>query len=414
MILIIMAGSWLGLTKLRATQSQRPTYQTAPVEKGTLVVTISASGQVSAANSGEVKTAAAGVIKKIYVKNDQVVKSGAKIAEIELDQTAQQKYTQALASYQSAKNTLAAARANLYTTQADMFTNWQAYMDKAQNATYQNADKTPNNAQRNQTDFQITNNNWLATEAKYQNQQAAVTQAQTSLNSAWMSLQQLSPTIVAPISGKVTGLSLQIGSVLTSQQTTSGADTAQKIASIQTDAVPTITVNLSEVDIPQVEVGNQAQVTFSAFPKQTFSGQVISIDTVGSIGSGVTTYPAVIKLDHQVEKMLANMSADAQIITETKNDVLLVPASAVQIQNGQSNVRILENGQAKMVKVEIGAATTNQMEIVSGLTAGQLVITSTSVNTKSGSTSATSPFSALGGNRSFGGGGTVRINNGGR
>jgi hypothetical protein len=69
-----------------------------------------------------------------------------------------------------------------------MFTNWQKYMDKAQNATYQNADGSANSDQRNLTDFRVTDNNWLAAEAKYKNQQAAVTQAQTALNSAWLSL----------------------------------------------------------------------------------------------------------------------------------------------------------------------------------------------------------------------------------
>lgn len=405
--LIIIAAGWFGLSKLNSNKSQQPIYQTTQVEKGTLVVSISASGQVSAANSGEVKTSAAGVVKKIYVKNDQVVKSGDKIADIDLDQTAKQKYTQALSSYQSAKNALASAQANLYTTQSDMFTNWQKYMDKAQNATYQNADKTPNTSQRNQTDFQITDDNWLATEAKYKIQQATVTQTQTALSSAWMSLQQLSPTIVAPISGKVTGLSLQIGSVLTSQQSSSGTDTAQKIASVQTDAVPTITVNLTEVDIPKVEVGNKATVTFSAFPDKTFTGQVVSIDTVGSVSSGVTTYPAVIKLDTQVEKMLANMSADANIITQTVNDALLAPASAIQTKNGVSTAKILKNGQVESVTVKIGESNTSQVVINSGLSEGDNVVTSTTqtkTSTAKTNTTTSSPFSAFG-VRTGGGGG---------
>ncbi len=414
-LLLIFATSWLGFSLLRPTKSQQPQYQTIQVEKGTLVVSISASGQVSAANSGEVKTSASGVVKKIYVENDQTVESGAKIADIELDQTAKQKYTQALASYQAAKNSLELAKANLYTTQAEMFTNWQKYMDKAQNATYQNADGSPNSEQRNLTDFRVTADNWLAAEAKYKNQQAAVTQAQTALNSAWMSLQQLSPTVVAPISGKVTGLSLQIGSVLTSQQTSSGTDTAQKIASIQTDAVPTITVNLTEVDIPQVEVGHKATITFNAFPDKTFTGEVVSIDTVGSVSSGVTTYPAVIRLDTQVEKMLPNMTADANIIARVVTDALLVPTSAVQTKNGVSTVNVMKNNQPSSVTVEIGESTATQVEIKSGLAEGDLVVTNTINNYSqtTGSQNTTSPFSALGGNRMMGGPGvTVRTTGG--
>ena len=397
-LFMFVGGGWLVYSQLTPNQSAQPTYKTSQVEKGTLVVSLSASGQVASANSGEVKTSAAGVVKKIYVSNDQEVTSGAKIAEIELDQTAKQKYTQALASYQSAKNQLASAQAALYTTQSDMFTQWEAYMDKAQNATYQNADGSANTEKRTLTDFRITSNDWLASEAKYKIQQEAITQAQTSLSSAWMSLQQLSPTIIAPISGKVTGLSLQVGSVLTSQQTTSGTDTAQKIASIQTDAVPTITVNLTEVDIPKVEVGNKATITFTAFPDKTFTGEVISIDTVGSVSSGVTTYPAVIKLDSQVEKMLPNMSADANIITKTVTDTLLVPASSVQTKDGVSTVQVVQDNKITSVTVEIGESTTSQVEIISGLAEGDTIVTSTvKATSTTQSTSSSSVFSSMGG-----------------
>jgi HlyD family secretion protein len=158
-------------------------------------------------------------------------------------------------------------------------------------------------------------------------------------------------------------------------------------------------VNLTEIDIPQVEVGNKATVTFSAFPDKTFTGEVVSIDTVGSITSGVTTYPAVIKLDSQVEKMLPNMSADANIITQSITDTLLVPVSAIQTKNGVSTVKVLQNGQPNEITVEIGEATSTQVEVKSGLAVGDEVVTSTSVaggSTAKKSTTTTSPFSTMG------------------
>jgi HlyD family secretion protein len=103
-------------------------------------------------------------------------------------------------------------------------------------------------------------------------------------------------------------LSLQEGSVITG---------SQKIASIKTDAVPTVSINLTEIDAPRIKIGNQTTITMDAFPGKSFTGKVVSIDTVGSITSGVTVYPTVIKFDSANLDVLSNMSAQASIITKT-------------------------------------------------------------------------------------------------
>ena len=233
---LLLATGWFTFSKVRGSQSQTPKYQTAEVEKGTLTVVVSASGQVSSQNSAVVDTQASGVVKKVYVENGQKVKSGDKIAELDLDMIGQQRSSQSFAGYQSAKNNLETAKINYYALQSDLLTNWKAFMDLAQTSLYENSDKSPNTANRQLPEFMVTNNDWLGTEAKYKQQQNVVSQALTSLNSAWISYQQSSLIIYAPISGTVTGLSLQVGSVLTAQSNNSGTATSQKIASIQTDA----------------------------------------------------------------------------------------------------------------------------------------------------------------------------------
>jgi RND family efflux transporter MFP subunit len=390
--------------KVFSNKQQQPQYQTAQVEKGSLIVTVTASGQVSAANSATVDTEASGVVSKIYVKNGQNVKTGDKIAEIDLDLEGKQRASQSLASYQNAKNSLETAKTNYYTLQSDMLTKWKTYMDIAQSSTYQNSDSSPKTGERQLPQFMSTDDDWLATEAKYKNQENVVNQAQTALNSAWLSYQQTSPTIYAPISGTVTGLSLQIGSVLTSQSNTSGTATAQKIASIQTDASPTIQINLTQIDTPKVKVGNKATLTFDAFPGKTFTGEVVSIDTIGTVSSGVTTYLAVIKLDTEVPDIFSNMTASASIITQMKDNVFLVPTSAVQTQNGQSFVRIIKNGKMEQADVETGLSSSTQVEIVSGLSEGNTIVTSivsTSGTSQQGNSQTQSPFSGIGGGGTF-------------
>lgn len=385
----------------------KPQYQTAKAEKGALVQTVTASGQVSAANNTSVTTQASGVVSKVFVKNDQTVKTGDKIAELELDLDGKLRASQALASYQSAKNTLESAKATFYSLQSTMLTDWKTYMDTAQSSSYQNADGSPKSDQRQLPQFVSGSDDWLYAEAKYKNQQAVVVQAQTSVNSGWLNYQQASPVIYAPINGTVTGLSLQKGTVLLAQSNSSGSASSQKIASIKTNAAIQLKVNLTEIDVINVKIGDKATVTFDAVPGKTYTGGVISIDTIGAVSSGVTVYPAVIGLDAEVPVILPNMAVNAKIITNILNNIILIPSSAVQTANGRSTVRILKNGQVSQAMVETGGANDTETAVISGISEGDAAITGvTNATPTSGRAGASSPFSALGGNnRGFGGGG---------
>jgi len=414
LILVAILGiGYLGYTKSFPATKVATKYQTSTVEKGTLIVVVTGSGQVSTANNGIISTQASGVVSKLYVKDGDQVKTGDKIADIDLDLPGQQTSAQALASYQSAQNNLQNAQSAMYTTQSTMFTQWKNFYNLATNSTYQNADGTPNNDNRALVDFNIPKNDWLAAEAKYKTQQNTVAQAQTSLNSAWLSYQQSSPTIYAPISGTVSGLSLQVGSVIASTQSTSSSNSTQsatKIASIKTQALPAVSINLTEIDIPKIKINDKATMTFDALPDKTFTGKVVSIDTTGNVSSGVTTYPTVIRLDIDSENILTNMAATANIITATKDNVLLAPISAIQKQtDGTKYVSILTNGLPRQVGVETGLASSTETEIISGLSEGDNIITNTVSTSSQTSNQSQSPFSGFGNNRG-GMGGAVRIN----
>lgn len=393
-ILLVLAVLGLGFfiyTKVN-NSSAKPTYQTTKATKSTIIVSVSASGVVSTANSAQVTTAASGVVSNIYIENGQHVNSGEALAQLDLDLQGKQRMISAWTSYQSAKN-------SLFSLQSTMLTKWKTYMDSATSGTYQNADSTPIIGTRQLPQFVSTSDDWLAAEAQYKNQQNAIDQA-------WITYQLTSPTIYAPISGTVTGFGLQIGSVITAQSNSSGGATNQKIASVITQATPTVTVSLTEIDVPRVVIGDKATVTLDAFSGKTYTGKVISIDTVGSVTSGVTTYPAVIKLDTDSQEILTNMSAQANIITNVKDGVITVPSGAVKTSNGQSTVSILVNGVPQTADVQTGLVSTTDTEIISGVSEGDNVVTSViSPTTTQSTTTSSSPFGALGGNRGFGGGG---------
>lgn len=399
LIVIIIVVGYFAFSKIFTNNNNKVTYQTEKVTKGTLIVSVSGSGTVASTNSSNVTTEATGVVKNIYVKDGDLVKTGDKIAELELDLEGQQKSSQAWASYQSAKNSLQSANDSLYSVQADLFTKWQSYFNLSTSSHYQNSDGTANTAERDsQTEFRINQDNWLSAEAKYKAQQKAIEQAQLSLNSAWYSYQQASPIIYAPISGTVSGLSLQIGSVINSQSSSNTSATTNKIANIKTDALPTLSINLTEIDVPKVKIGDKATITFDAFSDKTFTGKVISIDMVGSVSSGVTNYPTVILLDTKSNEILPNMGVSANIITNTKDEVLLISTSAVKTDiDGNSYVQTLTNGKPADINVEIGLSSDTQTEVVSGLKEGDTVITSTTAASTTPSTQTQSVFGGFGG-----------------
>jgi HlyD family secretion protein len=401
LILILVIGIPLFVyNRSRKNGTGTVVYQTATAETGTLVVTISSSGQVATANYATVSTNVSGVVKKLYATNGQKLTAGAKIADVELDPESKQKYLQSLAGYQSAKNNLENAKTNLWTLQNTLYVTNQKFMKDAVERELSVDD--PIYIEENAT--------WLAAEANYKNQQQVINQAQTSLSSASIALQLISPVITAPVTGTLTGLTMQTGSALTQPATTtSGTNTSLRLAAIQTDALPSINLSLTEIDMPKVQVGDKATITIDAYPDKTFTGKVISIDAVGSISSGVVTYPTVIQLDSG-ERIFPNMSASANIITDTKDQALLVPTSAVNTQNGQSFVRILQDGQPVSVPVETGLSSDTQTEILSGIKAGDTVITGQSNSGQSAAAQSTSPFGLFGGRQ---GAGAVRNAGGG-
>ena len=393
-IVVVIIGFfvWRNLNPSKSTSQ----YQTAQVTKGTLVVSLTETGQVAVANKVSVVTQASGIVSNVYVKTGDKVNAGDKMADVTLDTAGQQRQAQAYSSLLSAQNALNSANAQAYTLQNQEFVANQKFI---------NDKGIPNPTQQDMQDPVYIEENaaWLAAEAAYKNQTGVIAQAQANLTNASLAYQLTSGTITAPTSGIIGDLVITKGMQIGSSNTTAGSSTNtsnQAIASIQTGNSTTVSVSISEVDAPQVKVGQEATVTFDALPNKTFTGKVTGIDTTGTVSSGVVTYPAIIQLDESESDILPNMSATANIITKIDNNVLLVPTSAIQTVGTSSTVRVLNNGKITTVPVTTGDSSGSQTAITSGLSEGETIVTSV-VSATAGSTS---PFSGtLGG----GGGGAV-------
>lgn len=402
--LIIIFFAW----RIIAAGSKTPQYQTAQVTRDTLVSSVSDSGQVAVANRVAVTTGASGVVNKVYVKSGDSVNQGDTIADITLDIAGQEKQAQTWANYLSAQNSLNSAQAKINSLQSALFVANQAFLNDR-------GVINPSDSQKQDPKYIEENATWLQAEADYKNQAGVIAQAQVAVSNAWLSYQAVSSKIVAPTSGVITDLTIAEGMQLGSQSETSGSTTTgtslATVANIKTQGIPVISVNLSEVDVAKVKAGDKATITFDALPNQTFTGKVIGINTTGTVSSGVTSYPATIQLDSSNDSILPNMSATASIITDVKDNVLLVPTGAVQTTGGQTTVRVLKNGQITAAPVVVGEASDTQTEIVSGFSEGDIVVIGF-VPTTQGSSSA-SPFSSGNIFRGLGGGGAVRGGGGG-
>lgn len=373
----------LGIRKILAPKKATTQIQTAKVEQGTIIASVSASGQMLTSNIVNITSNAKGLIKEVYVKDGEMVAKGQKIMEISLDPEAEQRAAAAYASYLSAKNSLDSAQVSLYTLQSDMLTKWKTYKDLAENSTYQNADGSPNTSNRALSPFIISQNDWLAAEAKYKNQQNVISQAKINLNNSWLSYQKTTPTVTSPMAGMITNISYAPGMTISGTE-----ESSQRVAVIKAKGNPLASFNLSEIDVNKVKIGQKATVKLDSLTDKTFTGKVMTIDKVGTTTSGVTNYPVVIQLDTQAEDLLPNMAATANIIIDSKDNVLLIPTSALKTSGNQTVVQVMKGKQTQNVSVETGLASDSQTEIISGLAEGDtIVISSLSSSSSQGNSS---------------------------
>lgn len=356
-VIVVLLATIVGWRVLGKREKQ-PQVQTAEVQKGTIVSSIAASGTVLTANTLFITTSATGVVKEVYVSDGETVAKGQKLAEIELDTEGAQSHASAYSSYISAVNSLKSAENSYRSAQATLERVYDEIKGHDEDETLEMKETR------------------TKAEVAHDNAYDAIQAAKLKLSSAALDYQTSSPIITAPASGVVTSITLVEGMNVGSQDTTSDTRTSQKVAVIKSEGTPLGSFNLSEIDVSQVKTGQKATITLDSIADKTFTGKVASVDRIGTVTSGVTTYPVIIKFDTSSEQVLPNMTATAEIITEIKENALWIPPQAIKTQAGQTVVRVLVNGKEEQREVEVGLETSDQAEIVSGLSEGETVIVS--------------------------------------
>ena len=332
-------------------KEEKVEFETAKVEEGNIQTTITATGTIEPVTSVTVGTQVSGIVAKLYVDYNSVVKKGQVIAE--LDKT-------------NLISELTAQRANLSSAQSSL--NYQ---------------------QANYNRYKTLYEKGLVSADEYESAQLQYNQAKEQVNSARESVQRAQTnlgyaTITSPIDGVVLSKAVEEG------QTVAASFNTPELFTIAQDLTDMrVIADIDEADIGGVKEGQRVSFTVDAFPDDSFEGQVTQVRQQATTESNVVTYEVVISARNNDLKLKPGLTANVTIYTLEKNNVLVAPAKALRfmpnealLQKGQTiedveaptKLWTKEGNTFKAHKVETG--TTNGMltEITSGISAGTEVL----------------------------------------
>lgn len=212
-------------------------------------------------------------------------------------------------------------------------------------------------------------------ENSIQNAQDSLRNAQLSMENTQEQLENY--TVTAPVSGTVVDKSKKAG------ETISNAGGNQALCTIYDLSYLEMTIDIDELDISKVAVGQSVSVTAEAVEGKSYQGVVTKVSVVGTTSAGITVYPATIRID-DTDGLLPGMNVDAEIVLSEAADVLTIPASALSRGNrvlvtadSPSAANALADQEAPegyvYVQVETGASDDSYIEITSGLQEGDTV-----------------------------------------
>lgn len=224
-----------------------------------------------------------------------------------------------------------------------------------------------------------------------------------------------SDSIVAPADGTITSISVQAGD---------RAAAGKAVAHITNYSDLQTVIQVDELDIPKVQVGQNVTLKVNSFPDASYTGKVTDVAKEGTVSNGVSSFNVTIHIDNPKDLKIG-MTAEASILTDSKDNVLYVPVEAVHTQENQKFVLVQsssssnnkESMQRKVVKT--GIHNEDAVEITEGLQEGEHVQLPMAVQGNGANNTNNkqrgfmmSPGGGMGGG--FGGGGMNRNRSGGR
>jgi len=284
------------------------TYKTARVERGTIISTVSATGNLSAVITVQVGTQVSGTIQKLYVDYNSRVKKGQPIAEID-PSLFRASVEQAQGNYLNAEANLMKAKVTVVDAERTLKRNKKLLADGIiSQGDYDTAD----------TAYQSARAALKASEGSVTQIHGTLMQARTNMNYS---------VIRSPVDGVVISRAVDVGqTVAASFQTPTLFTIAQDLTKMQ------IEVSVDEADISRIKLDQNATFTVDSYPEQSFKGKVVQIRSAPIITQNVVTYVVVVNVDNTDLKLKPGMTANVSIEVARRDDCLKLPPAALRFR----------------------------------------------------------------------------------
>jgi HlyD family secretion protein len=453
-IVLVTAGilGWRSLSASAAATNNR--LQTATVQRGSLVATVNAAGNITAPVDADLAFQTTGRVAQVKVQVGDAVKTGQVLMELDTTdlnlalKTAQANLASAQANFDANANTL---QQSLKTAQSNLDSAKASYdAAKQKNDTSPNQlivaklslDKAANALQQAQwaydaiawrgdvsgtsqaaaltsahADYDSALANYKITAAGINDTsvraaQASVDNAQTALDQAQRNLDTSTRTAQAQLDNAKLALDQAqrnldktkiiapfdgvISAVNYSGGDTAGSTTAVSMVDLSHLQVK---VTIAEVDLPKIKVGETAQMTLDAVAGKTYQARVQEIGPVGTVTQGVVNYPVVVAIDNADAAVKPGMTANLAVVVDRRDNVLTLPNRAVRTQGTQKIATALYKGQQIQVPITTGLSNDQSVEVMSGLQEGDVVLLNQTQTQTQGGRGGGIPFIGVGGGR---------------
>jgi HlyD family secretion protein len=361
------------------------------VQKRDLVSVVNASGWIRPNRKVDVQSDIMGRITRMHVKEGQLVKRGDTLLQIDP--------TQSRAAVERARGALSEAQARAAQTNAN-------YVQAQRNADRMRQLASVDSGLVSRQDLEEAETQELVQKELYDASQFGVAQARASLNEA---IDRLGKTVLqAPMDGTITRLQVEEGeTAIVGTMNNSGS----LLLTVSDLSVMEAVIRVDETDVPDIELGDSAEIKVDAFQRQTFRGVVTEISHssvrppesitagTGAGGGQAVDFEVVIRLENPPSSLRPDLSATADVITDRRTNAISIPIIALTVRdrgevealpqedpeasiaaasaagsNDVEGVFVVRDGIARFVPVTVGIAGREHFEIVAGLEVGDSVV----------------------------------------
>ena len=381
-VFVLVAGVW-GYTSLNGATPGLDDTRLATVERGTMVRSVVATGKVEPITKIEIKSKANGIIERLHVDVDQVVRPGDVLVELDRENL-RARAREAGANLLAARAALAAARAQLEKNRVEADAPDVEFARRNYERARQLFEQelvSPQGIDDAKSAMELAENRRNAAKVQLGISQARVAEAEANVAQAQAAVERAAEelanaTIRAPIEATVLTRDVEMGSPVSSILNMGAAATL--VMTLGDIEQVFVRGQVDEVDIGRVRHGQPARITVETFKDKAFEGKVTQISPIGTEKDNVTTFEVKVSIDNPGNELKANMTANAEIILEEFTDALIVPEAAISYDAERNpSVELVDpsskNGRRK-VTIKTGVGNGTRTQVLEGLDAGDKVV----------------------------------------